>query len=147
MSQLGSLRTSLSDQTPAVQQTLSTIQSLQAKIQELGTPQSSSPKEAGYLDKYREYKYQEALFDSFSRQLELARVDEAREGSSIQIVDAAQPPERRTKPKRTRMALAYAFLGLLLGGAYVVASARWQQFQSDPTNSTKWRAFKAAFRR
>ncbi len=144
---LQGLRTYLSDQTPAVQQTLSTIQSLQSKIRELATSQTVDAKEASYLDKYREYKYQEALFESFSRQLELARVDEAREGSNIQVIDYSQPPERRTKPKRAKMAIAYALLGLLLGGAFAIFSERWRNFRSDPARSAQWLSLKAAFRR
>ena len=144
---LQSLRTYLNDQTPAIQQLLSTIQSLQVQIQASAAPQRITDGQAGYLDKYREYKYQEALFDSFSRQLELARVDEAREGASVQIIDRSQVPERRTKPRRTRMALAYAVFGLLAASAYAIASERWQRFRSDPMKSTKWRAFLASFRR
>ena len=42
-----------------------------------------------YLTKYREFKYQETLFELFARQYEIARVDESREGALIQVVDPA----------------------------------------------------------
>lgn len=68
-----------------------------------------------YVGKYREFKYQETLFDLFARQYELARVDESREGALIQVVDAATPPERRSKPKRSMIAAGTAMaVGLLL---------------------------------
>ncbi|URI09269.1 Wzz/FepE/Etk N-terminal domain-containing protein [Aquincola tertiaricarbonis] len=68
-----------------------------------------------YVGKYREFKYQETLFDLFARQYELARVDESREGALIQVVDAATPPERRSKPKRSMIAAGTAVaVGLLL---------------------------------
>ena len=51
-----------------------------------------------YIDKYREFKYQEALFDIFVKQFELAKVDESREGALIQVVDVAQPPDSRPGP-------------------------------------------------
>jgi uncharacterized protein involved in exopolysaccharide biosynthesis len=35
----------------------------------------------------------------------LAKVDEAREGAVVQILDAAQPPERKSKPKKALIAL------------------------------------------
>ena len=41
-----------------------------------------------YVSKYREFKYQETLFELFARQYELARVDESREGALIQVVDS-----------------------------------------------------------
>ena len=62
--------------------------------------------ESDYVGKYREFKYQETLFELFARQYELARVDESREGALIQVVDTATPPERRSKPKRTAIAAA-----------------------------------------
>lgn len=68
-----------------------------------------------YVGKYREFKYQETLFDLFARQYELARVDESREGALIQVVDAATAPERRSKPKRSLIAAGTAVaVGFLL---------------------------------
>jgi uncharacterized protein involved in exopolysaccharide biosynthesis len=63
-----------------------------------------------YINRYREFKYQETLFELFSKQFELARLDESREGAMVQIVDPATPPERKSRPKRAIMAI-YATLG------------------------------------
>ncbi|HLO94397.1 MAG TPA: lipopolysaccharide biosynthesis protein, partial [Burkholderiaceae bacterium] len=53
-------------------------------------------------------------FDIFARQYELARADEAKEGPVIQVIDAAEKPERKSRPKRGLSAmlatLAAAFL-------------------------------------
>lgn len=81
----------------------------------------SNGDDSDYVGKYREFKYQETLFDLFARQYELARVDESREGALIQIVDTAAPPERRSKPKRSLIAAGTAlFVGLLLAAGMVV---------------------------
>jgi uncharacterized protein involved in exopolysaccharide biosynthesis len=45
------------------------------------------------------------MFELFTKQFELAKVDEAREGAAIQILDAAQAPERKSKPKNELIAL------------------------------------------
>jgi uncharacterized protein involved in exopolysaccharide biosynthesis len=58
-----------------------------------------------YVDRFREFKYQETLFDLFARQYEVARIDESREGAVIQVLDPATPPERKSKPKRAMMAV------------------------------------------
>jgi tyrosine-protein kinase Etk/Wzc len=42
----------------------------------------------------REEKFHEAMYELLTRQYELARVDEARQGSIVQIVDPAIPPDR-----------------------------------------------------
>ncbi|MDZ7857569.1 hypothetical protein [Sphaerotilus sp.] len=53
----------------------------------------------------------------FARQYELARVDEAREGGLIQVLDVAVVPERKSKPKRGTIAVfAAVAAGLLLSG-------------------------------
>jgi len=71
-----------------------------------------------YVLRYREYKYQETLYELFAKQYELARVDESREGAAVQVVDNAQPPEKKSKPKKILIAilatLAAGFLFLLL---------------------------------
>jgi tyrosine-protein kinase Etk/Wzc len=70
-----------------------------------------------YLNRYRDFKYQETLFELMAKQYEAARLDEAREGALIQVVDPAVPPERRSRPKRVLFAATTAFavgLGLLL---------------------------------
>jgi uncharacterized protein involved in exopolysaccharide biosynthesis len=58
-----------------------------------------------YVDRFREFKYQETLFELFARQYEVARIDESREGAVIQVVDAATPPERKSKPKKALIAV------------------------------------------
>ena len=59
-----------------------------------------------YMRALREVKYRETILELLTRQYEAARVDEAREGSLVQIVDAAAIPDRPT-PFR---------LWILLGG-------------------------------
>ena len=87
-------------------------QSLQLRIRELRDRLQRSEKTGSkspaasddYVTKYREFKYQEALFEIYARQFEIARVDESREGALIQVVDAATAPDRRSKPQRLQIA-------------------------------------------
>jgi len=69
--------------------------------------------EDSYVERYRDYKYKEALYELFSKQYELARVDESREGSVIQVIDPAKIPERKIKPKRGIIAIVITILTLL----------------------------------
>lgn len=61
--------------------------------------------EDSYIERFREFKYRETLYELFLRQYELARVDEAREGAVIQVLDVAQAPERKSKPKKAMIAV------------------------------------------
>ena len=58
-----------------------------------------------YISKFREFKYNETLFELFAKQYEIARIDESREGAVIQVVDAAVPPELKSKPKKALIAM------------------------------------------
>ncbi len=53
-----------------------------------------------YIRRLRELKTQEALFEQLTKQFELAKINEARDSSSIQVLDEAVPPLRKSKPKR-----------------------------------------------
>ena len=70
-----------------------------------GTASAGGP---DYLDKYRNFKYLETLFEMYARQFELARIDEGREGGLIQVIDAATPPEKKSKPRRGFIAMGGA---------------------------------------
>jgi len=87
---------------------------------------------ADYVSKYREFKYQETLFDLFAKQYELARVDESREGALIQVVDPATPPERKSKPKRAIITLASMLLAGLALSAWLVFVRRKEIARQQP---------------
>jgi len=53
-----------------------------------------------YMRLYREVKYQEGLYQLYTRMVEIARMDTVRDVAVIQTVDRATPPERESKPKR-----------------------------------------------
>jgi uncharacterized protein involved in exopolysaccharide biosynthesis len=96
---LQTLRRGLADATPEVQQQQALLEALRVQLAGLEA-NSSVSNSSDYIGKYREFKYQETLFELFARQYELARVDESREGPLVQVVDVAQPPERKSRPRR-----------------------------------------------
>lgn len=58
----------------------------------------------------RDVKYHETLFELLAKQYELAKLDEAKSGAVIQVLDPAIPPDRKSRPKR----LTY----MMIGGAF-----------------------------
>jgi uncharacterized protein involved in exopolysaccharide biosynthesis len=122
---LQTLRNSLAETAPQVQQQATLLEALRAQLASLES--SVKPDAIGssdYIGKYREFKYQETLFDLLAKQYELARVDEAREGALIQVVDMAQPAELKTSPKRSLIAIVAAFVGFVMTAAVVVLKSR-----------------------
>jgi uncharacterized protein involved in exopolysaccharide biosynthesis len=67
-----------------------------------------------YLRALRDLKYNETLFELLSKQYEIARIDEAKEATVIQVVDSAVPPDKKSWPPRAVLTLAAsAGFGLL----------------------------------
>lgn len=106
---LGTLRGYLAETAPEFKQALHELANLRAQLakQEKDGPPTNgkTSAEGDYASKYRDFKYNETLFELFAKQVELAKVDESREGAVIQILDVAQTPERYSKPKRELIAL------------------------------------------
>lgn len=102
---LASMRGYLAESAPDFKQAQTELAALRAQQTKLGASTLGNSSDTDYIARYRDFKYYETLFELFSKQYELARVDEAREGSVIQVVDVAVPPERKSKPKRAQIAL------------------------------------------
>lgn len=120
---LQTLRGSLSDSAPQVLQESAAVGALReqlAKLERTTAPDQGSP---DYIGKYREFKYQETLFDMMARQYEIARVDESREGALIQIVDMATPAEHKARPRRLYVGLGSAAAAAALFMLYVLVRA------------------------
>jgi uncharacterized protein involved in exopolysaccharide biosynthesis len=118
------LRQNLADSTPEVQQAVSVLSALRAQLAKLEGPTelAGTP---DYVSKYREFKYQETLFELFARQYELARVDESREGAMIQVIDTATAAERHSWPRRgliVALAVGASVIALM---AYVFMRRAW----------------------
>ena len=103
---IASMRGYLTEAAPAMKQALTELLALReqlAKAERDEVPQAAG--QGDYVARYRDYKYHETLFELFAKQFELAKVDEAREGAVIQVLDVAQAPERKSKPKKALIAI------------------------------------------
>jgi capsule polysaccharide export protein KpsE/RkpR len=74
---------------------------------------------AEYLRKLRELKFNETLYELLLKQYELAKLDESRDATVIQVVDKAEPPEKRYKPKR-RLMVTVATVSALFLSIFIV---------------------------
>jgi uncharacterized protein involved in exopolysaccharide biosynthesis len=134
---LGVMRGYLAESAPEFRRAQDELAALRQQVQKAGAALPAAGADADYVARFREFKYQETLFELFSRQYEIARVDESREGAVIQVVDAAQPPERKSKPKKAMIAvvatLATGFALLL----FVFARQAWRSAGQSPATSDK----------
>lgn len=124
---LNALRTALAPGAIELQQAESNLNLIRRQLARAeDTSGAAKPNGGAYVERYREFKYQETLFELFARQLELARSDEAREGPLIQVVDVATPPEVKSRPRRLNSAVTGAAAGLAAALAFVLVRRRTQ---------------------
>jgi len=90
-----------------------------------------------YIRKFREVKYNEAVFELLAKQYEAARIDEAKDAALIQILDPAIPPERKSRPQRAWIVL----LTMLVAALFSIVWAFILEFiaysQQDPLQQMK----------
>jgi tyrosine-protein kinase Etk/Wzc len=146
---LGSMRGYLTETAPDFKQAQTELAALRAQLTKAerspATPVTGA--DADYVARYRDFKYYETLFELFAKQFELAKIDEAREGAVIQVVDLAQPPERKRKPKKAQIAvlstLAAGFVLLL----FVFVRSALRGASQDPASAPKIALLRHAWNR
>jgi tyrosine-protein kinase Etk/Wzc len=84
-----------------------------------------------YLRGARDLKYHEALYEFLNKQLEAARIDEAKDAVVVQVVDKAVVPERKSGPHRMTIIALTAVVVFLLScvGVLLAESLRRRREQ------------------
>jgi uncharacterized protein involved in exopolysaccharide biosynthesis len=148
-SQLEGLRQIYSDNNIRVRSTQARIAELRSQLQKMGgtsggtVPSDQSTTDNAYptlrqlpilgvpyADKFRQLKVDEAVFETLTKQFELAKVQEAKEIPSVKVLDQPDVPERKSFPPRTLIIIAGTACSVLLGAAWLFGTARWRQI--DP---------------
>ena len=147
--QIEAMRSYAGDENPALTQAQTQLDGLRAQFNKMVGSKGGStddvfiPKgevpEAGleYIRKLRDVKYYEAIFSLLARQLELAKMDEAREGGFIQVVDPAIPPEQKSFPKLGLFTLAGFAAGLTFGIMLALLQGGLVRMQHNPATKDK----------
>jgi tyrosine-protein kinase Etk/Wzc len=155
--QLDALRTSSTDQNPDVIRMSTEIEGLKAKLREMEsvqagrkpgdislTSRSLPADQVLYIRKQRDVQYHTLIFDLIARQFEAARLDEAKASPVIQVLDPAEPPDRKSGPFRALWTLVGGFLGFLFGSSRVIGSYVYGRVVADETNAQKLGQFRRA---
>lgn len=132
--QLAAMRSFATSSNPDLIRTQDELVALRSQLQQLSGDQRNGSsllpgaaqlpeKGLAYLRALREVKYQEALLEVMAKQYELARIDESRDSSLIQVLDVATVPDKRSGPKRALFVLAGGLFGAMFGVIYVLVKA------------------------
>jgi len=79
-----------------------------------------------YYDLLRNVKLQEAIFETLTKQYELAKVEEAKEIPVVRVLDPANVPERKSSPHRLVLMMVGLLLGATFGSSYLLLASHWQ---------------------
>jgi len=144
---LASMRGYLSESAPDFKLALNELAAYRSQLAKAEENEPASTSATDYVARFRDYKYHETLFELFAKQYELARVDESREGAVIQVLDVAQPPERKSKPKKALIAiiatLATGFALLL----WVFVRQALRTASNSPETAEKLQTLRTGWRR
>jgi tyrosine-protein kinase Etk/Wzc len=100
-----------------------------------------------YVRRVRDIKYNETIFEILARQFEVAKLDEAKQGALIQVVDPAIPPDRRSFPKRALIVIGATFVGLFVGIIVSLLQAGFRRLKEDPDTRDKLANLRRVFQR
>lgn len=90
-----------------------------------------------YVRNLREVKYQETLLELFAKQFELAKIDEAKEGTLVQVLDVAVVPDKKASPKRSLMVLLAGIMAFILAVFYAFYTEIKTRIKNNPENASR----------
>lgn len=156
--QLNAMRTFAAAQNPDLLRTQEELRGLRAQLAKLEKVQ---PGQDGnfmvptgnlpgvgveYVRSMRNVKYYETIFELLAKQFELAKIDEAKNSSTVQVLDRAIPAENKYMPKRTLITLAGIGCGAVLGILLAFGRGAYQRSRRNPSAMQRWQRFSSALK-
>jgi uncharacterized protein involved in exopolysaccharide biosynthesis len=121
---LASKRAYMTEKNPEYVRALATLAALKANLVKLqGNSDEADVKVSvsqlsdigfAYIHQMRVLKYKQSLLELYSKQFELAKMDESKASPLVQVVDKALPPEERSAPKRAQMMVIATLIALVI---------------------------------
>lgn len=130
----------LEQQRMALQDQLAKLTKGSGNVEDLDIPSKRIP-EAGleYVRRYRDTKYYEAIYELIAKQYEAARLDEAREGAVVQVVDPGTVPDLKSSPERTLIVVIVFFSSLLVACGITIIRTSFERAAHDPEQQERVR--------
>lgn len=85
----------------------------------------------------RDIKYYQMLYELLAKQYEIARLDEAKDGGTIQVLDAAVLPERKAKPSRAVIVVMAAIFGFFSSLSFAFLLDGYQRMVLNPSQAAR----------
>ncbi|MFH1681192.1 MAG: Wzz/FepE/Etk N-terminal domain-containing protein [Candidatus Eisenbacteria bacterium] len=95
---------------------------------------------------FRDVEIQRTVHAFLTRQLEEAKIQEARDTPTIQVLDAGIPADIAARPKKKVVVAAVTGLALLLAVVWCFVLERLEGIRSDPETSERWKRISGPLR-
>jgi len=146
--QIHSLRSYSSQQSPDLKLAEGQLAALNGEMQKMERQNKTAEsgklgladvQQAGleYIRASRELGYRQSLYDMLVKQLEIARLDEAKEGAVVQVVEPAIVPEFKTQPHKLKILAEFVFLGVFLSIVGILCRMLYRGWMSDSSKRSQ----------
>lgn len=141
---ISTLRSFAADQNPELIKAQNELAALKSELARLegssdgANAQNNSPSGLESLRLVRELKYFETVTEALTKQYEIAKLDEAKEGTVIQVVDKAIEPEQKSKPKRAFIILAVTVAATIFAIICAFLLEMLAKSRLDPQSQARW---------
>jgi uncharacterized protein involved in exopolysaccharide biosynthesis len=155
--ELQALRSYSTEQNPEVQMAEKQLESLRGEATRLEqNSHSSGFSELGMKDvpgasvefirAEHEVLYRQTLFDLLVKQYDSAKLDEAKEPVTIQVLEPAIEPDRKTSPSRMMLLLIAMVVGFMIGCLWALIVTWLENLRTDPVATGRLKKLKTAIK-
>jgi len=97
-----------------------------------------------YADLYRRTRVQEAVFESLTKEYELAKVQEVKEIPTVKVLDPPDIPDKKSFPPRLFIVLLGTVFSIAMAATWVFSKTTWEQTDAaDPRKAFAQEVFAA----
>src|SRR6266496_2159839 len=153
--QLGAMRTFAAEGNPELQRTQEELQALRRELARIegsspipvvGKGEASGSSGLDNLGRLRDVKYYEFLYELLAKQYELAKIDEAKDATIIQVMDKAIEPDRNSKPRRSLIVLFSTLVALFASIFWAFIREAAARAKADPEQTPRLEALRGYLR-
>jgi tyrosine-protein kinase Etk/Wzc len=152
--QISAMRAFATGQNPDLKQAQHELDAMKQELAKMegtasGRDNASSAGKAGGMENLRllrDVKYFETIFELLAKQYEIAKIDEARDASLIQVLDKAIEPDRKSKPTRSLIVVLTALVAGFLAVFWVFIKEAGNRARQDPEQASRLEALRRYLR-
>jgi len=89
-----------------------------------------------YADLYRRTRVEEAVYESLTKEYELAKVQEVKEIPTVKVLDHPNIPEKKSFPPRLLITLFGTLIAVTLAATWVLGKTAWDEIGSNDPRKT-----------